>query len=55
MAYLCHYYEPDSKNEQTRMQQQVKYYHVVSNELYKTSILGPLIRCISKTEGQEIL
>jgi hypothetical protein len=27
----------------------------VGNELYKTSISGPLLRCISKTKGQEIL
>jgi tRNA nucleotidyltransferase/poly(A) polymerase len=55
MAYLRHYYEPDSKNEQTRMQQREKDYQIVSNELYKTSVSGPLLRCISRTEGQEIL
>jgi hypothetical protein len=55
MAYLHHYYESDSKNEQTRMQQQAKDYQIVGNELYKTSISGPLLRCISKIEGQEIL
>jgi hypothetical protein len=55
MAYLCHYYEPTSKNEQIRMQQRVKDYQIVDNELYKTSILGPLLWCISKIEGQEIL
>jgi hypothetical protein len=26
MAYLWHYYEPDSKNEKTRMQQRAKDY-----------------------------
>jgi hypothetical protein len=55
MAYLCHYYEPDSKNKQTRMQQKAKDYQIVGNELYRTSISGLLLRCISKTEGQEIL
>jgi ornithine carbamoyltransferase len=55
MAYLHHYYESDSKNEQTRMQQQAKDYQIVGNELYKTSISGPLLHCISKIEGQEIL
>jgi hypothetical protein len=54
MAYLRHYYKPNSKNEQTRMQQRAKDYQIVGNELYKTSISGPLLRCISKTEGQEI-
>jgi hypothetical protein len=55
MAYLYLYYEPDSKNEQIRMQQQVKDYQIVGNELYKSSVSGPLLHCISKTEGQEIL
>jgi hypothetical protein len=27
----------------------------VCNELYKTFVSGPLLRCISKTKGQEIL
>jgi hypothetical protein len=55
MAYLRHYYEPDRKNEQTRMQQRAKDYQIVDNELYKTSVSGPILRCINKTEGQEIL
>jgi hypothetical protein len=33
----------------------VKDYQIVGNELYKTSVSDPLLRCISKTEGQEIL
>jgi hypothetical protein len=37
------------------LQQRAKDYHIVGNELYKTSVSGPLFRCISKTEGQEIL
>jgi hypothetical protein len=55
MAYIRHYYEPDSKNEQIRMQQWAKDYQIVGNELYRTSVLGPLLRCINKTKGQEIL
>jgi hypothetical protein len=52
MAYLCHYYKPDSKNEQIRLQQRAKDYQIVRNELYKISISSPLLCCISKTEGQ---
>jgi hypothetical protein len=55
MAYLHQYYEPDSKNEQTRMQQRAKDYQIVSNELYRTSMSDPLLRCISKIEDQNIL
>jgi hypothetical protein len=54
MAYLCHYYEPDSKVEQTRLQQRALAYQIVNNDLYKISALGPMLRCVSK-EGQQIL
>jgi hypothetical protein len=33
----------------------VKDYQIIDNVLYKTSISGPLLRCLSKTIGQEIL
>jgi hypothetical protein len=55
MAYLRHYYERDNKNKQIKMLQQAKDYHIVGNELHKTSISGPLLRWLSKTKGQEIL
>jgi hypothetical protein len=55
MAYLCHYYKPDNHIEQTRMQQRAESYEIVNNELYKISVLGPLLRYISKAEGPEIL
>jgi hypothetical protein len=51
MAYLHHYYKPDSKNEQIRQQQRAKDYQIVGNELCRTFISGPLLRCISKTKG----
>jgi hypothetical protein len=37
------------------MKQRTKDYHIVDKELYKTSVSGPLLRCIAKVEGQEIL
>jgi hypothetical protein len=37
------------------MQQRAKTYQIVGNELYKTSISGPLLRCLSKAEGLETL
>jgi hypothetical protein len=37
------------------MQQRAKDYKIIGNELYKTSVLGPLLCCFSKIEGQEIL
>jgi hypothetical protein len=51
VAYIHHYYEPDNTTEHIRIQQRVKAYQIVDNDLYKTSISGPLRRCISKVEG----
>jgi hypothetical protein len=37
------------------MQQRAKDYQIVGNELYKTSISGPFLRCLNKAKGQEAL
>jgi hypothetical protein len=55
MAYLRHYYKPDNIVEQTRMQERAQLYQIVNNELYKIYVSSPLLRCVSKTEGQQIL
>jgi hypothetical protein len=55
MAYLRSHYEPDSSAELIRMQQRAKVYQVIREELYKTSITGPLLRCLSKNEGKDLL
>jgi hypothetical protein len=55
LAYLCHYYEPDNSIELTRMQHRAKAYQIIGDELYKTSVTGPLLRCLSKDEGKELL
>jgi hypothetical protein len=55
MAYLRHYYEPDSVVEQTRMQQRAQSYQIVDNDLCKISVSSPLLSCVSKEEGQQIL
>jgi hypothetical protein len=54
IAYLHHQYELDSKIELLRMQQRVKAYQVIGNELYKTSVMRPLLCCLSKAEGREL-
>jgi hypothetical protein len=55
MSYLRHHYEPDSSIDLTRMQQRVKAYKIIRDELYKTSITRPPLRCLSKDEGKELL
>jgi hypothetical protein len=54
MAYLRHHYEPDSNTELTRMKR-AKAYQIIGDELYKTSVTGPLLHCLSKDEGKELL
>jgi hypothetical protein len=46
MAYLHHHYEPDNTTELTRMQQRAKAYQIIGGKLYKTSVIGPLLRCL---------
>jgi hypothetical protein len=37
------------------MQQRAQSYQIINNDLYKISVSGPLLRCVSKDEGQQIL
>jgi hypothetical protein len=55
MAYLRHYYEPDSSIKSIRIQQRAKAYKIIGDELYKTSVTGPLFHCLSRDEGKELL
>jgi hypothetical protein len=55
MAYLRHYYKPDDNTELLKMQQRAKAYQVIEDELYKTSVTGPLLCYLSKDECKELL
>jgi hypothetical protein len=55
MAYLHHYYEPDTTIEQRRMQLRARAYQILDNDLYKVSTSGPLLCYVRKEEGQQIL
>jgi hypothetical protein len=55
MAYLHHYYEPDSNRESIRIQQRAKAYQIIVDELYKTAVTWPLLRYLSRDEGKELL
>jgi hypothetical protein len=48
MAYLHHYYEPNTTVEQIRMQQRAQAYQIVDNDLYKVSISGPSFTASAK-------
>jgi hypothetical protein len=53
LAYLHHYYKPDTIVEQMRMQQRARAYQIVDNDLYKILVSGPLLRCVSKEDGSK--
>jgi hypothetical protein len=55
MAYLHHNYKPNSNTELIRMQQRAKAYQIIGDELYKISVTWPLLRCLSRDEGKELL
>jgi hypothetical protein len=55
MAYLHNHYEPYNNVERTRMQQRAKAYQIIEEELYKTSVTRPLLHCLSKEEGKDLL
>jgi hypothetical protein len=55
MAYLHHHYKPDNNTELIRMQQGAKAYQVIGDELYQTSLTGPLLHCLSRDKGKELL
>jgi hypothetical protein len=55
MAYLHHYYKHHCNTESIRIQQRVKAYQIIRDELYKTSVVGPLLRCLSRDEDKELL
>jgi hypothetical protein len=37
------------------MQQRAKAYQIIRDDLYKTSVIGPLLWCLSRGEGKELL
>jgi hypothetical protein len=55
MAYLRHHYESDNDTDLLRMQQRARAYQIIGNDLYKTSVTGPLLRFLSKAKGKELL
>jgi hypothetical protein len=48
MAYLIHYYEPSSSTDLNIMQQRAKAYKNIGDDLFKTLVIGPPFRCLSK-------
>ena len=54
-TYLNGTYEPHSKHEIDRMNSRTKQYSIIAGELYKSGIVTPMLKCISREQGIELL
>lgn len=54
-AFLRGTYEPANKQELQRMTSRTKHYVIVGDDLYKEGILAPMLKCISKEQGIQLL
>jgi ribonuclease HI len=45
----------DDKAYKKRMEARTKPYVIIEGELYKQGVCSPLLKCLSKTEGQELM
>jgi hypothetical protein len=52
VAYLKGYHEPETKEEEKRIQQRTRGYKIINGELYKASVTAPLLKCITISEGK---
>ena len=54
-AFLARSYAPTTKHEMERMNARTKLYSMISSELYRSGIGAPVLKCISKQQGIELL
>ena len=54
-AYLNGTYERHSKHETDKMNSRTKQYSIIAGELYKSRIVVPMLKCISKEQGINLL
>jgi hypothetical protein len=55
MAYLRGHYESQEELEEKRLRQRARGYTVVNEELYKSGVTEPWLRCITSEKGLELL
>jgi hypothetical protein len=53
--YLQGHYHPSDRNEAKRLQHKSREFAIVEGQLYKKGISQPMLKCITETEGLEIL
>jgi hypothetical protein len=55
MAFLRGHHEPQSKEEKKRMALRARTYEIRGDNLYKSRVCAPLVKCISTEEGKDLL
>ena len=55
VAYLRGYHKPETKEEEKRIQQRARGYKIINKELYKASVTAPLFKCVTVSEGKQLL
>jgi hypothetical protein len=53
--YLQGYYHPTDRNEAKRLKHRSRDFAIIEGQLYKKGIRQPMLKCITETEGIEIL
>lgn len=55
IAFLSRSYEPLGKHETERMKARTRQYSIIGSDLYRSGIMTPLIKCIRRQQGMELL
>ncbi|CAN6182917.1 unnamed protein product [Urochloa humidicola] len=55
VALLEERHVPEGSVESQHLQQRSRNYQLIGGTLYKAGVTAPLLRCVSRTEGQELL
>jgi hypothetical protein len=55
ISFLQGYYLSDDEVNNKRMEARTRPYVIIEGELYKQGVCSPLLKCLSRTEGQELM
>jgi hypothetical protein len=55
VSFLQGNYLSDDKGYNKRMEARTRPYVIIEGELYKHGVCSPLLKCLSRTEGQELM
>jgi hypothetical protein len=53
--FLQGYYHPSDVNEAKRLKHQIRDFTIIEGQLYKKGVSQPMLKCVTETEGVQIL